>query len=112
MKKFIVIYHAPSEAMKQNADVSEEEMKKGMEPWMIWAEKCGEKLIDLGTPLSGGLSLSHDGNSAASNKEVVGYSILNAENLQDAKSLMESHPHLNWAAGCEIEIHESMPLPG
>ena len=107
-----VIYHAPQEAMNQNTDVSEEEMKKGMEPWMIWAKKCGEKLVDLGTPLTGGLKLSPEGNSAASNKEVVGYSILNAGNMEEAQSLMADHPHLSWDAGCEIEIHESMPLPG
>ena len=27
-----------------------------------------------------------------------------------AKSLLDGHPHLGWTDGCEIEVHESMPL--
>jgi len=112
MKNYIVIYHAPSSAMEQSANATPEEIEKGMEPWMDWAKMCGDKLVDLGTPLTGGIKLSPGGSSASSEKDVVGYSILKAESIQDAKSLMENHPHLNWAAGCEIEIHETMPLPG
>ncbi len=112
MKKFVVIYHAPTDAMQQTGDSTPEEMEKGMEPWMEWANKCGEKLADMGTPLMGGIKLLPGGSSGESEREVVGYSILQAEDMQDAKSLMHGHPHLNWAAGCEIEIHESMPLPG
>jgi hypothetical protein len=112
MKKFIVIYHAPIEALKQSMEASPEEMKKGMESWMVWAGKCGEKLFDMGTPLMGGTKLSPDGSSAGSEKGVCGYSVLETENMEDAKSLMDGHPHLNWAAGCEIEIYETMPLPG
>ena len=35
MKKFMVIYHAPIDAIQQMGNVSPEEMKKGMEPWMV-----------------------------------------------------------------------------
>ena len=79
---------------------------------MVWAEKCGDKLIDFGTPLSGGVKLSPGGNSTASDKDVLGYSILNAENIEEAQSLLEGHPHLKWNAACSIEVHESMPTPG
>jgi hypothetical protein len=112
MKDFIVIYHAPAELMKQNANNDPEEMKKGMEAWMVWAGKCGDKLVSIGSPLMGGIKLNHGGNSAASNKDVVGYSILKAESMDEAKSLLDGHPHLGWDAACEIEIHETMPLPG
>ena len=112
MKNFIVIYHASKDAMKQNAEMSPEEMKKGMEPWMVWANKCGDNLVDMGTPLSDSIKLSPDGKSSKTENGVVGYSILKAENLDGAKVLMEGHPHLQWNAECEIEIHETMALPG
>jgi len=51
MKKFIVLYHAPVDAMKQTAGASSEEQAKGMEAWMQWAKKTGDKLVDLGAPL-------------------------------------------------------------
>jgi len=34
------------------------------------------------------------------------------ENLDEAKSLLNGHPHLGWNAECAIEVHETMPLPG
>lgn len=110
MRNFVVIYHAPATFMEQAKDASPEEMQKGMEQWMEWAAKCGDGLVDLGTPLSGGQKLSKSG-SSPSDRNVVGYSMLQAEDMQGAKALLAGHPHLGWMAGCEIEVHESMPLP-
>ena len=110
MKKFIVIYNAPASAMEQMQDASPEDMKKGMESWMAWAKKCGSGLVDFGTPLGGGQKLTKSG-SSPSDKNVVGYSILQAEDMEGAKALLEEHPHLQWTGGCEIEVHECMPLP-
>ena len=112
MKKFVVIYHAPVDAMQQTANQSKEDQAKGMEAWMTWAKNCGDKLVDLGTPLMNGQHLSPGGKSVVSNKNVAGYSILQAENMDEAKSLLKGHPHLAWNAECSIEVHEAMPLPG
>ena len=110
MKTFIVLYHAPAEAREQMKDVSPEEMKKGMEPWMTWAAKCGSGLVNLGAPLGNGQKLTKSG-SAPSGGDVAGYSILQAEDMESAKRMLEGHPHLEWGSGCEIEVHEAMPLP-
>jgi hypothetical protein len=112
MKKFIVIYHAPADAMEQTANSTPEQQAKGMEEWMKWAQKCGDKLVDLGSPLTNGQQLSPDGNSKPSSKNVAGYSVLQAENIEDAIKLLKGHPHLAWNAECSIEVHETMPLPG
>jgi len=110
MKKFIVIYHASASAMKRMQNSSPEDMKKGMELWMEWANKIGSGLVDMGTPLGGGQKLTEAG-SFPSDKNVVGYSILQAEDMDGAKALIEGHSHLGWASGCEIEVHESLPMP-
>ena len=111
MKKFIVTYHATESALTQMENTSPEDAKKGMELWMKWADKCGDNLIDLGSPLTSGLKLMTKGDSQQSNRQVCGYSILQAENMDHAKELLNGHPHLGWDMTCEIEIHESMPLP-
>lgn len=111
MKKFIVIYHASESASKRMADATPEEMKAGMEPWMAWAQRCGDGLIDIGSPLGGGQKVTASG-ASPSDKEVVGYSVLQAEDMKSAQALLEGHPHLGWAEGCEIEIHETFELPG
>lgn len=112
MKKFVVIYHSTNDAMKQMASASKEEQAKGMEGWMKWAEKCGNKLVDMGAPLMNGQALSTDGKSQNSHKGVNGYSILQAENMKDAIALLQGHPHLASNAECSIEVHETMPIPG
>ena len=112
MKKFIVIYQAPIDAMQQMANVSPEDQAKGMQAWMEWAKKCGDKLVDLGSPLMNGQKLSPGGMSENSEIGVAGYSILQADNMKDAIALLQGHPHLGWNAACSIEVHETMPLPG
>ncbi len=109
MKKFIVIYHAPVTAIEQMQNVSPEDMAKGMEPWMEWAKKCGSSLVDFGTPLSGGQKLTKSG-SSPSDKDVTGYSIIQAEDMDGAKALLEGHPHLQWTDDAEIEVYESIPM--
>ncbi|HYV91776.1 MAG TPA: hypothetical protein VE978_08335 [Chitinophagales bacterium] len=112
MKKFIVLYYAPMTAVSQTSTLSPEAQAKGMEAWMEWAKKCGNKLVDLGSPLMNGLELIPGGKIKSSNKNVTGYSILQAENMDEAKALLQGHPHLGWNADCSIEVHETMPLPG
>lgn len=106
MNKYIVIYHAPLSAVEQMADATPEDMK----PWMEWAERCGEGLVDMGTPLVGGQKVTKSGVSP-SDTSVVGYSVLQAASMEAAQALLKDHPHLFAADGCEIEVHESAPLP-
>lgn len=99
------------EAYRNMKDATPEDMKKGMDKWMEWAGKCGNGLVDMGTPLGNGQKVTKVG-TMPSDKEVIGYSILQAENIDEAVGMLKEHPHLEWAEGCEIEVHESLPIPG
>ena len=110
MKKYVLIYHSPAEAMAKMADVSPEDKANGMKPWFAWKEKCGNALIDFGAPLLGGKSVDNSGRWNDSTKEVSGYSILQGENVKDIEKLIDGHPHLAWVPGCSIEIHECMSM--
>jgi len=96
--------------LKKTHNMSPEDMKKGMEAWMKWAEKCGEHLVDFGAPLGPRQQINTSGTSP-SKTEVTGYSILQADSMAEAEGLLKGHPHLEWADGCLIEVHEKMPLP-
>ncbi len=111
MTKYVVLYHMPASAMDDVPEQSPEDMQKAMEPWMKWAADCGDALVDLGTPLGNGQAISQGG-STPSNKDVAGYSILEAESMDAAKALLQGHPHITWNEACSIEVHEAMPLPG
>lgn len=112
-KRFLIIYHAPSDAMAQTASMTPEQQVEGMAMWNAWAKRVGSKLHDLGAPLIKGKRLHPNGSSAPSNNDVAGYSLLHAEDWEDVMDLLSGHPHISgWHPDATIEIHETMLLPG
>ena len=105
MKKYMVLYTGTEDSWEKMKDATPEDMKKGMELWMDWAKKCGEHLVDMGSPLANGETMSKE-NSSKSQKGLMGYSVLQAEDMGSVKKFLENHPHLSWADGCEIEVYE------
>ncbi len=110
MKKFIAVYYAPASAMAAMANVTPEQAAEGMKPWMAWKEKCGDAIVDMGAPLMPGAALDASGKWSGSSKEVTGYSILQGESAEQVKALFDGHPHLSWAPGTSIEVHEFAPM--
>ncbi|MEP6846505.1 MAG: hypothetical protein ABI861_10895 [Panacibacter sp.] len=43
---------------------------------------------------------------------IEGYSVLHAENINEAKTLLQEYPHFGRNAGCTIEVFETMAVPG
>jgi hypothetical protein len=110
MKTYLVTYHSPASAMKKMAKATPDEMAAGMNEWMKWAKKCGKQLVEMGAPLTGSVNLKATGGAVPSKRKITGYSILQAESMAAAKKLLKGHPHLAWIKGCEIEVHEAMPM--
>lgn len=110
MKKFIVHYHSPAEAMAQMANATPEQKAAGMKPWMDWKESMGDKLIEMGSPLMGAQRINADGSTAQKQSEVTGYSIIQANDIEEAKTILKSHPHLQWADNVAIEIFETIAM--
>ena len=48
----------------------------------------------------------------SSHSTVIGYSILQVDNMDKAVGMLKDHPHIKWMDGCEIEVHEALPTPG
>jgi len=111
MKKFVVMYYAPVSAQDQMKNATPEQAAEGMKPWMDWKEKVGDGMVDMGTPLGNSRKVTKDG-ASPSGSNIVGYSVLQANSMDDALEMVKEHPHLQWTNGCEIEVHESLPLPG
>ena len=112
-KRFLIIYHAPIDAMTQMANSSPEEMAKGMAMWEAWSKRAGSQLSDLGAPLVNGKRLHSNGTSAPSSRDVTGYSLLEAEDWEELEDLLSGHPHISgWHPEATIEVHETMFIPG
>ncbi|GAA1964059.1 hypothetical protein GCM10009776_28550 [Microbacterium deminutum] len=87
---------------------SEDEGQAEMQAWMDWAQGVGAALVDMGTPLGGSTVVSADGRADVAST-AVGYSILEAHDLDAAAAMMEGHPHLGVGT---IHIHETLAVPG
>jgi hypothetical protein len=110
MTKYLFIYHAPM-TPADAAPPDPAQMEAVMGEWNAWAGRVGERMVDFGTPLAGGVRVTTDGTSP-STREVAGYSIVEADDLDAALELAQGHPHLNMPGGCEIEVHEAQAIPG
>ena len=42
---------------------------------------------------------------------MTGFSILEAESMEAAIAMVQSHPHLRYAEGCEIEVRQYLTPP-
>lgn len=111
MSKFVFIYHAPMPPADATPP-SAEAMDAVMQQWGAWAGKVGDGMVDFGTPLAGGVRVSPGGATSPSEREVTGYTIIEADDADAALELARAHPHLNMPGGCEIEVHEAQPIPG
>ncbi|HEY8702534.1 MAG TPA: hypothetical protein VIM08_16475 [Arthrobacter sp.] len=110
MKKFVVLYIAPQSAQAQMAESSPEAAQEGMKAWTEWAERTGDGIVDMGTPLGDGKVITVTDTSDA-DTNVAGYGIVQAEDLGGAQALLEGHPHL-MMPGASIQLYESLDVPG
>lgn len=109
MKKFILLYKGPATPMEQ---IDPEKGKEIMQAWQEWMEKIGDSLDDMGKPMANGVSVVDDGSSAEATK-LNGYSFIQAENIDEAKKLVDGHPFLSDKTGeFSVEIFELLDLPG
>ena len=82
MKKFILLYKGPT-------------MPPGSlrESWSKWMEKVGERMVDMGSPMEHGVSLVDNG-STGDVTLLTGYTIIQAETMDEAIELAKAHPFL------------------
>jgi hypothetical protein len=111
VNKYLVLYQSPVSAREMMASASPEAAQAGMDAWMAWARRCGDAIVDLGMPLGEGLRIAAASKSAVSSS-ATGYSIVQADSLEDVAALLEDHPHLQMSSDASIDVLESLPVPG
>jgi YCII-related domain len=73
--------------------------------WPEWFDKLGDRLVDRGSPLTTGLALHADGSTSGSATHLNGYSIIQAEDSNQALGLVQDHPYLAQGRGYSIEAY-------
>jgi hypothetical protein len=107
--KYLVLYRADVPADVQMADVTPEQAQQGMALWMQWAEKAGDSIVDLGSPL---VAAGVVGDATEGDMPIGGFSILQADSRAAIQELLADHPHFHTPGKATIEIHEFAPMPG
>jgi hypothetical protein len=110
MKKFLVLYKAPTSAFEQMQKSTPEQQKAGMDAWMAWSKKAASSILDMGAPLGKSLRVTKS-SAAPTTNDLGGFSILQAESKEALAEALKGHPHFMMPDG-SIEIVEFMPMPG
>jgi hypothetical protein len=110
MKKFLVLYRAPTASFEQMMKATPEQQKAGMDAWMAWAQKAGSSIVDMGAPLGKSLKVTPSGASPTKN-DLGGYSIMQAESKEALAETLTGHPHFMTPDGF-IDVTELMSIPG
>jgi hypothetical protein len=107
MAKFIYLYRGPATPM---ADLTPEQGAERKAAFGAWMEKVGAALVDVGSPFGASASVRDDGTEGTAG-DLIGYTIVEADDLAAAKALTAGLPFLSDSDGkCAVEIFELVPM--
>ena len=111
MKKFLVLYRAPTSGFEQMQKATPEQQKAGMDAWMAWGKEAASSIVDMGAPLGKSVQVTKSGEASPSTNDLGGFSILQAESKEALAETLKGHPHFMMPGG-SIEIVDFLPMPG
>jgi len=105
MNTYILVYLGGTQP------TNEEEGAKHFEKYRAWLSSLGDALISPANPLKDTNVITPDGNVApGSTTEMSGFTVLQADSMQDAIKMGRSCPFLE--IGGTLEVSEMMRLDG
>jgi hypothetical protein len=106
MAKFIYLYRGPA----PRSDPTPQQGAERTAAFGAWMEKVGAALLDVGAPFGTSAFVRDDGTEGIAG-ELIGYTILEADDLSEAKALTDGLPFLSDSDGkCAVEIFELLPM--
>lgn len=109
MEKFVFVYYGSVRA----ADISKEEHEKTMAAWMEWFGTFGDKMVDGGNPFTdGAVSVTTTGAKEipADMWPAKGYTIINAENIEEATEIAKGCPALQDDPEGAVRVYKALPM--
>jgi hypothetical protein len=104
MPKFIYLYRGPT------PDLTPEQGADRMAAFGAWMDKVGAALVDVGSPFGPSASVCDDGTEGMAG-DLIGYSIVEADDLAAAKAFTHGLPFLADSDGkCAVEIFELLAM--
>lgn len=85
-----------------------EEQQKVMAAWGAWMGGLGDKLVDPGAPVNPQSSVRNGGTAQGTSSGFGGWSVVRADNLEDAIAATQGCPHLD--VGGTVEVYEVIEM--
>jgi hypothetical protein len=102
--KFMYLYRGPA------PELTPEQGAERIAAFGAWMDKVGAALVDVGSPFGSSVSVRDDGTEGAAGG-LIGYSVVEANDLATAKAFTDGLPFLAESDGkCAVEIFELLPM--
>src|SRR5690242_7345397 len=106
--KFILLYKGPATPIDE---LSPEQTQKVNAGWQDWMDQNQAAIIDIGAPMANGQAITDDGSDEPAD-QLNGYSIIEADDIDEAMEAVSDHPFLADQTGdFSIEVFELQPRP-
>ena len=78
-----------------------------MDAWSNWFASIGDKMVDSGSPFGSGREITHSGTKELplGAESVTGYTIINADSLDEAEKIAQDCPIIT-----SIRVYEAMSM--
>jgi len=107
MPRFIYLYRGPATPM---SDLTPEQGAERMAAFGAWIEKLGSAHVDVGSPFGTSTSVRDDGTEGTAG-DLIGYSIVEADDQAAARAFTDGLPFLSNSDGkCAVEIFELLSM--
>jgi len=107
MGKYLYLYRGPATPMEE---FTPEQSAEQMKAWTDWMGRAGSAVVDGGAPFGARTAVADDG-STATPSDQNGYTVVQADSLEDACKLLEQHPFLSEGKGrFSVEVFELVPM--
>ena len=107
MAKFIYLYRGPATPV---SGLTPEQGAARQAAFAAWMQKVGKALVDVGAPFGTSTSVRDDGTEGSAG-DLIGYTIVESDDLVAAKALTDGLPFLSGTEGkCAVEIFELQPM--
>jgi len=103
MPNYILTYHGAT------IPKTAEEGTRRMAQWQSWADSLGDAWVNRGTPVGSAKTVSAKGiTEGGGDNPIIGFSILQADNLGEVLAMVESSPHIKDGGTMVVAEMKSM----
>jgi hypothetical protein len=101
MPTYLIAYHGAG-----GPPPTQEAREQMMAAFGAWVASVGDHMVDPGAPLGASKTVSPEGVTDGCSVQIGGYSLIKADDLDEAVGLVKSHPFV--ARGGSLQVSESV----